>query len=93
MLLESRLNTEAATTINCRPWSKGRVVKLWSHKSYPLDHHDVEQVDYCLVLMLWNWLLIWYLLPCPHTCHGAAVGRLGRLHDYPFWMFPFLCLD
>ena len=26
-------------------------------------------------------------------CHGAAVGRLGRLHDYPFWMFPFLCLD
>ena len=27
------------------------------------------------------------------VCHGAAVGRLGRLHDYPFWMFPFLCLD
>ena len=26
-------------------------------------------------------------------CHGAAVGRLGCLHDYPFWMFPFLCLD
>ena len=26
-------------------------------------------------------------------CHGAAVGRLGRLHDYLFWTFPFLCLD
>ena len=28
-----------------------------------------------------------------HDCHGAAVGRLGRLHDYPFWMFSFLCLN
>ena len=28
-----------------------------------------------------------------HRCHGAAVGRLDRLHDYPFWMFSFLCLN
>ena len=27
------------------------------------------------------------------ACHGAAVGRLGHLHDYPFWMFSFLCLN
>ena len=26
-------------------------------------------------------------------CHGAAVGRLDRLHDYLFWMFSFLGLD
>ena len=26
-------------------------------------------------------------------CHGAAAGRLGRLHDYLFWMFSFLCLN
>ena len=26
----------------------------------------------------------------PSCCHGAAVDRLGRLHDYPFWMFSFL---
>ena len=31
--------------------------------------------------------------PSPADCHGAAVGRLGRLHDYPFWMFSFLCLN
>ena len=27
------------------------------------------------------------------NCHGAAVGRLGCLHDYLFWMFSFLCLN
>ena len=35
----------------------------------------------------------WYLPTVTTQCHGAAVGRLSRLHDYLFWMFSFLYLN
>ena len=34
-----------------------------------------------------------WVLELTDLCHGAAVGCLSHLHDYPFWMFSFLCLN
>lgn len=39
------------------------------------------------------WLYDWHGLHVRRRCHGAAVSRLDRLHDYLVWIISFLCLD
>ena len=40
----------------------------------------------------WLWLYDWHGLHVRRRCHGAAVSRLDRLHDYLLWVISFLCL-
>ena len=65
--------------------------EYWARVNHILDKH--WQL-FCTELGMFN-DNIEMLIPFQDDtdCHGAAVGRLGRLHDYPFWMFSFLCLD
>ena len=55
--------------------------------------HQISILDVLLKSLIINRLVLSKFILLLRNCHGAAVGRLGRLHDYPFWTFPFLCLD